>query len=61
MAYLFYPPVTFTCMSDSKEVAVWGLKSINYRDLDDGFEDRTINCPENKEEFKWNEKMIPCE
>lgn len=33
-------------------MAIWGLWSVNHRDLYDGFEDRTIYCPENgKTEF----------
>lgn len=34
-----------TCMSDSKEMTVSGLRSVNHRDVDNGSEDRSVNCP----------------
>lgn len=43
-------------MSDSEEVTVGGLWSINHWDLNDGFEDRTINRP--AKEGVFQEKRI---
>lgn len=37
-----------TCMSDSKEMTVWGLRSVNHRDVDNGSEDRSVNCSAGK-------------
>lgn len=48
---LLYCLITFTCMSDSEQVTVCRLGFVNHRDLNDGLEDRTINCPTKTEEF----------
>lgn len=42
------PVQSQTCMSDSKEMTVWGLRSVNHRDVDNGSEDRSVNCPAGK-------------
>lgn len=51
-AHLHYCLFIFTCMCDSEQVTVWGLRSVNHRDLYNGFEDRTINCPTKVREFQ---------
>lgn len=38
-------------MSDSEQVTVCRLRFVNHGDLNDGFEDRTINCPAKTGEF----------
>ena len=51
-AHLHYCSVIFTRMSNSEQVAVGGLRSVDHGDLDDGFEDRTIDCPAKKGELE---------
>jgi len=43
-------------MSDSEQVAIGGLRSVNHRDLDNRFEDGTIDCPGNRV-LKWEKNL----
>lgn len=45
-------------MSDSEQVTVRGLCSVNHRDLDNRFEDRTIYCPEKRGEFQRGNEIL---
>lgn len=55
--HIHYCPMINTCMTDSEQMTVWGLRSVNHRDVDDRSEDRAINCPANWEDSNNQKKM----